>query len=148
MLWTDRFSSAQGRISPWVEIERLHNEMNRLLAQHGLFAETDFPPLNIWANEDKVLITTELPGMAPENIEISVAGKMLNIQGKKEPDKEGENESYHRRERWYGSFSKRLELPFPVDPAKVEAKFNKGILSITLPRVEADKPKKINIEID
>ncbi|MCX8023518.1 MAG: Hsp20/alpha crystallin family protein [Syntrophorhabdaceae bacterium] len=147
MLFRDRFSTIHGRFNPWAEIERLHNEMNRLLTQHGLFTETEFPPVNVWGNEDKILINAELPGITPDDIEISVAGKTLNIKGKKEAEKEGENDSYHRRERWYGDFTRKLELPFPVDSSKVEAKFSKGVLLIVLPRLEADKPKKIAIEV-
>jgi HSP20 family protein len=63
-------------------------------------------------------------------------------------DELGDDESYHRRERWAGQFSKTIELPFNVQAEKVEAKFSKGILSITLPRAEAEKPKKIIIKSD
>jgi len=125
----------------------MQNEMNSLLSRLAPSSMQDFPALNMWANEEKAVVTTELPGITTDDIEISVAGRVLTMRGSREPEKTEEGESYHRRERWYGKFTKTLEMPFPVDPVKVEARFNKGVLSISLPRLEADKPKKIIVKI-
>jgi HSP20 family protein len=126
----------------------MQKEMNSLLSRLTPPSTQDFPAVNVWVNEESAFVTTELPGVAADTIEISVAGKVLTIKGSREPEKAEEGESYHRRERWYGKFTKTLDMPFPVDPAKVEAKFNKGVLSISLPRLEADKPKKITVKIE
>jgi HSP20 family protein len=148
MFWTDRFGAFERSPAPWTGIERMQNEMNRLLSRLTPAQNQDFPAVNVWASEERAVVTTELPGVTADAIEISAAGKVLTIRGSREPEQVEEGESYHRRERWYGKFTKTLDMPFPVDPAKVEAKFNKGVLSILLPRLEADKPKKITVKIE
>ncbi|MBM4315661.1 MAG: Hsp20/alpha crystallin family protein, partial [Deltaproteobacteria bacterium] len=98
-----------------------------------------------WVGEGDVIVTAELPGMDTGNTDISVVGDTLTISGsrKAEPLKEGE--SYHRQERSHGQFKRTLQLPFRVEADKVEAKYEKGILRLTLPRAEADKPRKISV---
>lgn len=148
MFWTDRFGTLRAGLNPWTDSLYMQDAMNSLLSRFSSPASQDFPSVNVWANEEKAVVTTELPGTEPDAIEISVAGKTLTIRGSREPEKVEENVSYHRRERWYGKFTKTLEMPFPVNSAKVSAKFNKGVLSITLPRLEADKPKKISVKVE
>lgn len=148
MFWTDRFGTFRAGLNPWTDTFYMRDSINNLLSRFSSAASQDFPAVNVWANEEKALVTTELPGIEPDAIEISIAGKTLTIRGLREPEKVEDNVSYHRRERWYGKFTKTLEMPFPVDSAKVGAKFNKGILWITLPRLEADKPKKISVKVE
>ena len=148
MLWSEGFGTLSRGLDSWTELERMQNEMNRLFARLGSTPPQDFPVANVWANEERVVVTAELPGFTPDGIDISVAGRTFTVHGSREPVKVGEGESYHRQERWHGSFTKALEVPFPVDAAKVEAKFSKGVLSVTLPRLEQDKPKKISVKIE
>jgi len=147
MLWTENGGVFGKGINPWNDIERMQKEISRLLSSVVPSSSQDFPAVNVWTNEEKALVTTELPGIPDADVDISVAGKLLTIRGSREPVKIGEDESYHRKERWYGKFTKTVEIPFPIDAEKVEANLNKGILSISLPRLEADKPKKITINI-
>ncbi|HDQ72581.1 MAG TPA: Hsp20/alpha crystallin family protein [Chloroflexi bacterium] len=132
--------------SPWREMERLRREMNRLFATAPAGRVATYPALNIWANEDGALVTAELPGVDPEAIDISVVGDTLTLKGSREPEAADEEQTYHRRERGYGSFSRSLQLPFSVEANEVDATFEKGILQINLPRAEADKPKKITVK--
>jgi HSP20 family protein len=148
MLWSEGFGTLGRGLDTWTDLERMQNEMNRLFARLGSTPAQDYPAANVWTTEAKVVVNTELPGFAPNEMEISVAGKTLTLRGSREPMKPGEGESYHRQERWYGTFTKALELPYTVDPSKVEARFNKGVLSITLPRLEQDKPRKISVKIE
>ena len=90
-------------------------------------------------------MTTEVAGMTAEDIDISVADEVLTIKGKRASNSPKEGETYHRRERWGGQFSKSIVLPFRIEGSKVEAKYRKGVLTITVPRAEADKPRKIAI---
>jgi HSP20 family protein len=113
--------------------------------QRGVRRRIDFPPFNVWLSDEKAVITTELPGLNPEDIELSVIGKVVTLKGTRKADDFKNGESYHRRERWHGSFTKSIELPFNIENQKVTANFAKGILKITLPRAEAEKPKKIEI---
>lgn len=141
MLWT-RISSDDRFFDPWCETDRL----NRLLS--GLDSQTfyEFPKINMWVDSETAVVTTEIPGLAAEDIDISVVGKSLTLCGSRKVDDLKEGESLHRRERWGGQFTKTVDLPFNVQSDKVDAGFSKGILRITLPRAEAEKPKKITIK--
>lgn len=146
MLWTDGLGMFGRGLDPWSEFQRIENEMNRVLSRYVSPSTSDFPAVNIWADGEQALVTTEIPGIDSDKIDISVIGKTLMIKGSREPEKPDEESSYHRRERWYGQFTKTIELPFNIEADKVSAKFSNGILTIRLPRAEAEKPKKISIK--
>ena len=146
MLWTEGFGTYRRGIDPLTEFRRIENEMNRVLSRFASPATGDFPAINIWADGDEAVVTTELPGIDAKLVEISLTGKNLILSGSREPEGIQEGESYHRRERWYGKFTKTIELPFTVEGDKVEAKFSKGVLTIKLPRAESEKPKKITVK--
>jgi len=124
--------------------------MNRRLAGMsrwpGWGSVPSYPAMNVWTDQDGAVVTVELPGINPEEIEISVKNDTLALRGSRAPDEVQEGETYHRRERGSGSFTRSLQLPFQVASDKVAASYEKGVLSITLPRAEADKPKKITIK--
>ena len=87
-----------------------------------------------------------MPGVRPEDLDIDVTGDAVSISGVRKLDEVAQEAQYHRRERNYGSFSRTVQLPFMVDTNKVEASFKNGVLLITLPRAEADKPKRIPVK--
>ncbi|MEW6585290.1 MAG: Hsp20/alpha crystallin family protein [Nitrospirota bacterium] len=141
MVWSDfeRF----GRIlDPWRDFERISRRLSGWTAP----SDVEFPAVNIWISGDDAIVTAEIPGVDPNAVEISVIGDSLTIRGSRKPEELRENESYHRRERWQGQFTKPIDLPFNVDSNKVEATYARGILQIRLPRAEADKPKKITVK--
>ncbi len=140
MLWTD-FERFGRQIDPWRELDR----MSRAFARSAAPSDGEFPAVNLWVAADRATATMEIAGIAPEEIDISVAGKTLTVRGSRRPEETKEDEQYHRRERWYGQFSRSLELPFNVETDKVNARYSKGVLSVDLPRAEAEKPKKIEI---
>ena len=129
---------------PFVELRRMQTEMSRLFSGFGATTARDFPPINIWLGENSVVVTAELPGVTRDDVTISLQEDVLTLEGKREP-KVQENVNWQRRERAYGTFSRAVQLPFRVDADKVQARFNKGILEIELQRLEADRPKKIEI---
>lgn len=136
--------------SPWREMERLRRGMNRLFAQMptgfvGDAAPT-YPAINVWMGENDAIVTAELPGVAPDDIDVSVVGDTLTLKGSRQPDGMEEGGSYHRRERRYGTFTRAFQLPFQVEPGQVEATFGNGVLQISLPRAEEDKPKRIAVK--
>jgi len=135
--------------SPWRDLEQFQKEMNRLFnnaASNRTRSAAGFPAMNIWANEDSAIVTAELPGVNAADIEIAIAGETMTLKGNRKPDDMPEDACCHRQERGYGEFIRTIQLPFLVNAEKVEAVFNKGILQITLPRAEADKPKKIIVK--
>ena len=139
-----------GDTSPWREVERLQREVNRLFSDTFSLAggrtAPSYPAMNVWNNEDGIVVTAELPGVNPEDIDISVVGDTLTISGSRRPLELKEGERYHRRERRYGTFSRSFQLPFRVESDDVEAVFDNGVLHLSLPRAEVDKPKKISVK--
>lgn len=140
------FGNSYSYTSPWQEMERMRREMNRLFSSTGTRrVAPSFPAMNVWTNQEGAVVTAELPGLSPEDIDISVVGDTLTIRGSRQAE-EVENVQYHRRERNYGKFSRTFQLPFQVEAGKVDASFEKGVLYISLPRAEADKPRKIEVK--
>jgi len=127
---------------PWEEFE----QMRRGVWGDGARRSSEFPSVNTWVSSDDSVVTTEIPGVDPENIDISVTGRTVTLRGSRKADDIPEDLSFHRRERWSGDFSKAIELPFNIEAGKVSARFKDGVLYITLPRAEAEKPRKIEIK--
>jgi HSP20 family protein len=135
----------------WREIERLRRDMDRLFdvtaprLARGRAAR--FPAVNVWASEqDGVIVSAELPGVAPEAIDISVTADTLTISGSRSPEDLPEEAQYHRRERYCDAFERTVQLPFTVNTEGVEAAAENGVLTITLPRAEAEKPRQIEVK--
>jgi HSP20 family protein len=137
-----------GRIGfdPFLEMRRMQQEVNQRLAGLTASAAQEFPPVNLWVGEDSVALTAELPGIAPDEVELTVRDNTLTLKGECESRADDEKSVWHRRERPYGSFSRTVQLPFRVDPEQVEARFGDGVLEVELQRPEADRPKKIQIK--
>ncbi|KJU83895.1 heat shock protein Hsp20 family protein [Candidatus Magnetobacterium bavaricum] len=109
-------------------------------------SSSEFPAVNLWVNEDHAIVTAELAGVSAEGIDISVVGKTLTLKAIRRPEEFNDGERYHRRERWHGQYTRTIELPFAIDGEKVQARFAKGVLYITLPRATSDKPRKITVK--
>jgi HSP20 family protein len=103
-----------------------------------------YPPLNITQDTDNFYVRAEMPGVKLEDIELTAIRNKLAISGKREIIEE--NASYHRREREGGSFSRSLTLPSEVDGDRVDARYDDGVLTVTLPKAEEAKPRQIAIK--
>lgn len=103
------------------------------------------PSVDINDAENVLVLTAELPGIEEKDIEIEIEGNTLILKGKREFEKETKKEDYHRIERSYGSFYRSFTLPNYVDKDKIEAKHDKGLLKITMPKKLELKPKKVKI---
>lgn len=132
----------------WQEMDRLQKEMNRLFhsVDTARRPAPSYPAMNVWANEEGLLITAEVPGVSADDIDISVVGDTLTLRGERIPVSFGEGVRYHRQERGHGKFGRTLQLPFPVKVEDIEATFRNGLLSIRMPRAEEDKPRKISVK--
>ena len=129
------------------DIHKLRNEMNRLFDGELPFTyQKDFPPINMSVNEDDVIVTAEISGINEKEINASVKGNILNISGKRVSNVIDENDVVHRNERFTGEFSRTIELPVKVNANAVTANYKNGILTLTLPRAEEEKAKKIEIK--
>ena len=140
--------------NPFLPVHQLRDEMDRLLT--GLLGQTPEwtlpgvrpaqPAVNVWEDADKIMLEAELPGLKSQQVDISVAGDELTLKVQR-PDVEQEGVQYHRRERPVGSFTRIVRLPAEVDPAAVRAELHDGVLSISLPKTAAAKPRKIEVAV-
>jgi HSP20 family protein len=136
-------------LNPWRELRAFDNLMDSVLEGTGRRGHGGrFPALNIQTVGDDAVVTAEIPGVKAEEIDISVKGKVVTIRGERKSAETGEGETCHRRERWTGTFSRTVELPYGIDPAKVEATYKKGVLTVRLPRAESEKPRKIAVSMN
>ena len=145
-------------LNGWQSFDRwtnLRDEMNRLfelptMAATGRQAQLFngwTPALDVYQNADNVVAILELPGMNKEEIEISLHDGMLTIAGERKSES-GEGDKAERTERFVGKFRRSISLPTRVDAGKVSASYKDGILTVTLPKAEEAKPKKIEVSIE
>ncbi len=139
---------------PFGEMSRLRKEMDNLM--NRFFGETAFPKIvseewmptvDISETKDNIIIKAELPGMEAKDVNVSISGDMLTIKGEKKKEKEEKDESHYYSERYYGNYERSFRLPTGVQSNKAEASFDKGVLKVTLPKVEEAKKKEIEIKI-
>ncbi len=138
-----RFSNLRGfrHWDPMEDMRRLQRHLNGMLE-----CQPTYPPINVWSNEEGLIVQVEMPGVSPDDIDISVVHKTLTIKGKRPAEELEEKDVHHRNERTSGSFIRSIELPYMVEADKVEASYSLGILRLELPRAEADKPRKITVK--
>jgi HSP20 family protein len=139
------------RWKPVDEVDRLRQEVDSLfgsfLSETEPFFSRVYPAVNLSEKENNLFVRAELPGVNPESLEISVVEGRLLIRGERKIDVEEKNISYHRREREAGFFRRTVALPTKVDPGKVSAIIKNGVLTITLPKSEEAKPRKISVKM-
>lgn len=142
------------RYNPLRELRNMQEQMNRLLdmtwnrepgeeLREGVWQ----PLVDIFENDEAVVIKAELPGVEQDVIEVKIEATMLTIRGERKQDSVVRKENYHRIERYYGSFQRSFLLPQTIDQEKVVATCDKGVLTITLPKKEVLKPKQITIKV-
>ena len=141
------------RWEPYREMLGLRQAMDRLFDDTFLWpARSQYEmaggnlPLDIYQTNDDVVVKAALPGMKPEDVDITLTGDSLTIKGEHKEEKEVKESDYIRREHRYGSFSRTVAVPVSVQTEKAQAVFENGILTLTLPKAEAMKPKQIRIE--
>ncbi len=132
---------------PFTDMRQLQREMNRLFERVEP-AAASFPAVNIWSRGDELVVTAELPGVVPADMNITVEGDQLTLRGERKLQEPAKEVVCHRCERGSGTFLRVIQLPFEVESGQVKARFRQGVLSVTLPRAEASKPKQITIAQD
>jgi HSP20 family protein len=103
------------------------------------------PDIDVIENDDNIIVKAELPGFKPENVDARVEGNLLSIRGEYHEESEKREGQYHLKERRQGSFSRSIPLPVGVNADKAKAEFENGILTLTLPKHEDAKPRRISI---
>jgi len=140
--------------NPWSifdDLESMQEDMNRMFSDRGYErplrrSRPTYPLLNVWSSADGVVIDAELPGVDPKDVDVSVLGDELILRGKVGIQEPRKGETYHRRERPAGEVARTLQLPFRADATGVKANYKNGVLRLTVPRSEEEKPKKIAVQ--
>jgi len=137
------------RYEPWNLLNQLQQELERSRddkSGEGAVATAEWAPtVDIKEEADKFVIHADIPGVKPEDIEVSMEAGVLTVKGEKESEAKTEKEGYKRVERTYGSFYRRFSLPDTADGDAINAKCKHGVLEITIPKREAVKPKRISV---
>jgi len=129
------------------EIDRLFDSpLNALTSNSQQFLSGWLPPVDLYEDRDHLVLKAELPGMKREDIDISLHGDVLTLSGERKEEAFDTAETY-RAERFLGRFQRTFTLPVAVDPNKVQATFQDGILTVTLPKAEEAKPKQVQVKV-
>ena len=140
-----------GWTTPFRELDRMRQEMDRLTeglsrGVAGLSTAGVFPLINLTEDADRFYLRAELPGIQPDDLEISATANSIAISGERRIAQENEGARYHRREREAGKFNRVVNIPDPVDSDKIEAECRNGVLTVTIPKSEKSKPRQISIK--
>ena len=146
------------RWNPVREAAELMNEFDRVLEYPLLRQRWGMPlrtnevvgswnlALDVAEKGDVFTVKASLPGISPDDLNVTLEDNVLTIQGETKEDETIEENSYHIRERRYGSFSRSVRFPVPAEGDKVEAEYENGVLTLTIPKAEAVKPKRIAVK--
>lgn len=139
------------RWEPMREMITLREAMDRLFDDAftrpiSMSAVSGMPAIDLYQTVDEIVVKAALPGLKPEEVQISVTGDVLTLRGEFKQQEEKKEATWHIREQRYGSFERSIMLPTEVQTDKAKADFENGILTISLPKAEAVKPRTINIK--
>jgi HSP20 family protein len=142
------------RWDPFRDLVSIQDELNRLFGRTFSGSEDTrptasgnwMPSMDVFETQDKIVTEIELPGIDPEQVDVSVEDSTLTVTGSREFTDEMKDENVHRVERRYGAFARAITLPQTADTEHVEARFDKGVLRVEVPKVERAKPKRIEIK--
>jgi len=144
------------RWEPFREMRRVHDMLDRAFEEglignvnDGLSLYEGLAPVDVYQTDDAIVVEAAMPGVKPEDVDISVTGDTLTIRGEVREVKStdsGEGRQYHVRERRYSRFARSLTLPSMVDANKAEAEIENGILTLTIPKAEEAKPRQITVK--
>jgi len=143
------------RYDPWRTLSQLQNEMNRLFedqlgseegTESGMVATDWRPAVDVQEDADQYLITADIPGVDPKDIDVSLDNGVLTIRGERADRTEDEQASFKRVERVRGTFFRRFTLPDTADAENVKAKSENGVLRISIPKQKEGQPRKIEVQ--
>lgn len=137
------------RYEPWSLLNQLQHELGRIHdgnSENGSVATAEWAPaVDIKEDVERFVLHADIPGVKPEDIDVSMEDGVLTIKGEKESESKTEKDGYKRVERTSGSFYRRFSLPDTANAEAISAKSKNGVLEIVIPKREAVKPKKISV---
>ena len=132
----------------WTPMLDPFNEFDRFFDSGTTTGLSNFAPaVDVWEDKNNVYVETPLPGIDPENVDISIENDVLTIEGSAEKKNEIDEKNYYRKEVRYGAFHRAIALPSSVKSDSAKAEYIKGVLKINIPKEERVKPKKVQIEV-
>ena len=140
------------RYNPWSVFDQLQRELNMPMGkfdseENGNIATANWAPaVDIKEDEKAFMLFADLPGVNPDNIEVTMDKGVLTIKGERQSEKKTEEENYKRVERQYGVFYRRFTLPDSADAEGIEAKSENGVLTITIPKQEVAQSRRISVK--
>jgi HSP20 family protein len=139
-----------GRWEPFQDVVSLRDAVNSLLQESFVRSGGDrvvgpFLPLDVLENENEFVVKASLPGLKPDEVQITVHGDTVSIRGEVKQEEEKKDQNWLLRERRHGQFQRAFAVPAPVDAEKARAQFEHGVLTLTLPKAETARPKQIKI---
>jgi len=143
-------------LDPFRDLSAIQERMNRIFEdalarsrgrEEGLRTGMWTPAVDIYENNDSVVVKAELPGVERDQISVEVKDGILTLRGERKFEKEVKEESYHRIERSYGNFQRSFSLPVSVEQDEVTARFKDGVLEVILPKKEQARPKQIQVDV-
>jgi len=142
------------RWQPFSDMVTLRQAMDRLFEDSfvrpshltGLFGDEAETPIDMYQTDENVVVKASVPGIKPEEVDVTITGDTLTIKGETKTEEEVKKENYFRKERSYGAFSRSILLPTSLQTDKAEASFENGVLTLTIPKAEESKPKQIKIK--
>lgn len=139
------------RWSPFFDVQKTLDEMDRMLNAVGRplglrsVPRGTFPAINVYDQGNAAVLTAELPGVKPEDVELTVLGDAITLKGERKSDRT-DGERYYRQERPTGAFERTVTLPTAIDPESVKAEYHNGILTVRMEKEEKAKAKKVQIK--
>lgn len=141
--------------SPLADVAVLQNRLNSIFndfarpegEQESLAMGNFIPPVDVYEDEHQVVLKLEVPGIKQADLDVRVENQTLTVKGERKFEKDEKEENFHRIERRYGSFTRSFTLPQTVDAGTVKAGYDAGVLTISLAKKEAAKPKQVKVEI-
>jgi len=142
------------RWDPFREFSTLQERMNRLVRdsfgegrEEALTSSTFAPAVDVYEDDHNITLKIEVPGIEEKDIDVRIENNTLTVHGERKFEKEEKEENFRRVERQYGSFTRSFTLPNTVDPEKVSANYDKGVLKIALAKKAEAKPKQIKVNV-
>ena len=142
------------RWDPFRELEDMSTRLNRFFGQTPARAEeeggffADFaPPMDVEETDKEYLIKADLPAVAKDDVKVGIEDGILTVQGERKQEKEEKGKRFHRLERSYGKFVRRMSVPMDVDQQKVAAEFKDGVLNVHLPKTNGAKPRSVEVTV-
>jgi|ERR671937_443689 HSP20 family protein len=133
------------RMDPFRDLRTVEDEFDRLMGR-ALSRDTWMPALDVRESEDRFEVDVDLPGLNPEDVDVTFEDGMLTITGKRQFESEDKGHTWHRVERGFGTFARSIRLPQTADPERIEATFDRGVLTVTVPKTEQARPKTIQVK--